>query len=165
MDLRSLTPGGDTRPYRRWRAYGESKLANLLFMLELQRRSMAADLSLTSVAAHPGYTETKLQQTGPAMGGPTIGSRALLVLNKAVGAVCLARRVAAVDGGYAAGARRAVRTWDRAALRAAAADPGWSGCPRPPPTPPSPAGSGRPARRPPASASPNPPDLSAVLPP
>ena len=44
MDLRGLSPGSDTRPYRRWRAYGESKLANLLFMLELQRRSMASDL-------------------------------------------------------------------------------------------------------------------------
>ncbi len=85
IDLRSLTPGGAPRPYRRWRSYAESKLANLLFMLELQRRSMAADLSLTSVGAHPGYTETKLQQTGPAMAGPTIGSRALLVLTKAVG--------------------------------------------------------------------------------
>ena len=84
MDLRALSPGSDTRPYRRWRAYGESKLANLLFMLELQRRSMASDLSLTSVAAHPGYTATGLQQTGPAMGGATVGSRAMTVLNKVV---------------------------------------------------------------------------------
>ena len=84
VDLSSLTPGGDHRPYQRWRSYGESKLANLLFMLELQRRSMASDLSLTSVAAHPGYAATNLQQTGPAMGGATVGSRAMSVLNRVV---------------------------------------------------------------------------------
>jgi NAD(P)-dependent dehydrogenase (short-subunit alcohol dehydrogenase family) len=84
IDLRSLTPGGDPRPYRRWRSYSESKLANLLFMLELQRRSMAGDLSLTSVAAHPGYAATNLQQTGPAMGGATVASRAMTVLNRVV---------------------------------------------------------------------------------
>ena len=84
IDLRSLTPGGDPRPYRRWRAYGESKLANLLFMLELQRRAAAGGLALTSVAAHPGYAETELQQAGPAMGGATIASRAMTVLNKVV---------------------------------------------------------------------------------
>jgi len=84
IDLSSLTPGGDHRPYQRWRSYGESKLANLLFMLELQRRSMASDLSLTSVAAHPGYAATDLQESGPAMGGATMGSRAFAVLNRTV---------------------------------------------------------------------------------
>lgn len=84
IDLRSVTPGGDPRPYKRWRAYGESKLANLLFMLELQRRAVVGDLSLTSVAAHPGYADTSLQQAGPAMGGATPVSRALMVLNRAV---------------------------------------------------------------------------------
>ncbi len=84
IDLSSLTPGGDHRPYQRWRSYGESKLANLLFMLELQRRSMASELSLTSVAAHPGYAATGLQDTGPAMGGATVGSRTMAVLNKVV---------------------------------------------------------------------------------
>jgi NAD(P)-dependent dehydrogenase (short-subunit alcohol dehydrogenase family) len=84
IDLSSLKPGADHRPYQRWRSYGESKLANLLFMLELQRRSMASDLSLTSVAAHPGYTATNLQESGPEMGGATMGSRTLAVLNRAV---------------------------------------------------------------------------------
>jgi NAD(P)-dependent dehydrogenase (short-subunit alcohol dehydrogenase family) len=45
--------------YRRWRAYGQSKLANLLFALELDRRAHGR---LTSVAAHPGYAATHLQQ-------------------------------------------------------------------------------------------------------
>jgi NAD(P)-dependent dehydrogenase (short-subunit alcohol dehydrogenase family) len=51
--------------YRRWRAYGQSKLANLLFMRELDRRARAAGLPLTSVAAHPGYTATNLQFAAP----------------------------------------------------------------------------------------------------
>jgi NAD(P)-dependent dehydrogenase (short-subunit alcohol dehydrogenase family) len=49
------------RRYWRWAAYGQSKLANLLFAFELQRRSEAAGLPLRSVAAHPGYAATNLQ--------------------------------------------------------------------------------------------------------
>ena len=56
------------RNYFRWAAYGQSKLANLLFALELQRR---ADGALTSVAAHPGYAATHLQlQASEATGNP-----------------------------------------------------------------------------------------------
>ena len=51
--------------YMRWTAYGQSKLANLLFALELQRRAVAADLPLRSMAAHPGYAATNLQHAGP----------------------------------------------------------------------------------------------------
>jgi NAD(P)-dependent dehydrogenase (short-subunit alcohol dehydrogenase family) len=49
------------RSYRRWPAYGQSKLANLLFMYELQRRLDAAGSPLRSVAAHPGWAATNLQ--------------------------------------------------------------------------------------------------------
>jgi NAD(P)-dependent dehydrogenase (short-subunit alcohol dehydrogenase family) len=49
------------RSYNRWLAYGQSKLANLLFMYELQRRLDAAGSSSRSVAAHPGYAATNLQ--------------------------------------------------------------------------------------------------------
>lgn len=84
IDLRSLTTDRDFRRYRRWGSYAESKLANLLFMLELQRRSIGAGLTLTSVAAHPGYAATNLQQTGPAMDGATGGSRAMSALNRVV---------------------------------------------------------------------------------
>ena len=45
--------------YGRWRAYGQSKLANLLFVRELQRR--APGTPLLAVAAHPGYANTNLQ--------------------------------------------------------------------------------------------------------
>jgi NAD(P)-dependent dehydrogenase (short-subunit alcohol dehydrogenase family) len=53
------------RRYRRWSAYGQSKLANLLFMRELDRRARAAGLPLVSVAAHPGYSATNLQFAAP----------------------------------------------------------------------------------------------------
>jgi NAD(P)-dependent dehydrogenase (short-subunit alcohol dehydrogenase family) len=54
--------------YMRWTAYGQSKLANLLFAIELQRRAAAADSPLLSMAAHPGYAATNLQHTGPQLG-------------------------------------------------------------------------------------------------
>ena len=47
--------------YQRWRAYGQSKLANLLFMSELQRRLAEAGSDVRAVAAHPGYASTNLQ--------------------------------------------------------------------------------------------------------
>jgi len=47
--------------YSRWRAYGQSKLANLLFMSELQRRLDEAGSSLRALAAHPGWAATNLQ--------------------------------------------------------------------------------------------------------
>jgi NAD(P)-dependent dehydrogenase (short-subunit alcohol dehydrogenase family) len=49
------------RKYDRFAAYGQSKLANLMFCFELQRRATAADTALLSMAAHPGYAATNLQ--------------------------------------------------------------------------------------------------------
>jgi NAD(P)-dependent dehydrogenase (short-subunit alcohol dehydrogenase family) len=51
----------ERKPYRAWRAYGQSKLANLLFTAELQRRLSAAGSEARAVAAHPGYAATNLQ--------------------------------------------------------------------------------------------------------
>jgi NAD(P)-dependent dehydrogenase (short-subunit alcohol dehydrogenase family) len=48
------------RKYNRWGAYGQSKLANLMFCFELQRRAVAAEVALLSMAAHPGYAATNL---------------------------------------------------------------------------------------------------------
>jgi NAD(P)-dependent dehydrogenase (short-subunit alcohol dehydrogenase family) len=53
------------RSYNNWRAYGQSKLANLMFAFELQRRAGAAGTPLRSMAAHPGYARTNLQFAGP----------------------------------------------------------------------------------------------------
>jgi NAD(P)-dependent dehydrogenase (short-subunit alcohol dehydrogenase family) len=49
------------RHYTRWGAYGQSKLADLMFSLELDRRLRASGSSVKSVAAHPGYAATNLQ--------------------------------------------------------------------------------------------------------
>jgi NAD(P)-dependent dehydrogenase (short-subunit alcohol dehydrogenase family) len=52
----------ERRRYERWRAYGQSKLANLLFTLELQRRLEAAGSPVRALAAHPGWAATNLQR-------------------------------------------------------------------------------------------------------
>jgi len=57
------------RGYRKWLAYGQSKLANLLFTFELQRRLAAASKNAIAVACHPGYAATNLQAAGPRMQG------------------------------------------------------------------------------------------------
>jgi NAD(P)-dependent dehydrogenase (short-subunit alcohol dehydrogenase family) len=51
----------ERRNYRPWSAYQQSKLANLLFTLELQRRLTAAGSAVRAVAVHPGYVATNLQ--------------------------------------------------------------------------------------------------------
>jgi NAD(P)-dependent dehydrogenase (short-subunit alcohol dehydrogenase family) len=53
----------ERRRYRRWLAYGQSKLADLMFAYELQRRLQAAGSQLRSLAAHPGYAATELQSS------------------------------------------------------------------------------------------------------
>jgi NAD(P)-dependent dehydrogenase (short-subunit alcohol dehydrogenase family) len=71
------------RRYFRWSAYGQSKLANLLFALELQRRVAAAGSALRSVAAHPGYAATNLQFQANNITGTPIDR----VLNRVTNAV------------------------------------------------------------------------------
>jgi NAD(P)-dependent dehydrogenase (short-subunit alcohol dehydrogenase family) len=51
----------ERRNYQRWPAYGQTKLANLLFTLELQRRLNTAGSAVRALAAHPGYAATNLQ--------------------------------------------------------------------------------------------------------
>ncbi len=57
------------RGYRKWLAYGQSKLANLLFAFELQRRADRTGAKLISVGCNPGYAATNLQSAGPRMQG------------------------------------------------------------------------------------------------
>ena len=59
--------------YERWTAYANSKLANLLHVLELQRLAELAGSRLTAVGAHPGYADTALHTTGPTMQGGLSG--------------------------------------------------------------------------------------------
>ena len=53
------------RSYSSWKAYCQSKLAMLMFALELQRRSDAGGWGLMSNAAHPGFARTDLIANGP----------------------------------------------------------------------------------------------------
>ncbi|MDB6076724.1 MAG: family NAD(P)-dependent oxidoreductase [Akkermansiaceae bacterium] len=57
------------RSYKPWPAYAQSKLATLMFALELQRRSDANGWGLMSNAAHPGYATTDLIANGPGQKG------------------------------------------------------------------------------------------------
>jgi NAD(P)-dependent dehydrogenase (short-subunit alcohol dehydrogenase family) len=66
------------RPYHRMAAYGRSKLANLLFTYELQRRLTAKGLATMAVAAHPGISRTGLFRNSP--GWLRIGSQVLAPL-------------------------------------------------------------------------------------
>lgn len=67
------------RRYNRWRAYGQSKLANLLFAFELDRRLQSAGSPVTSVAAHPGYSATNLQSAAA-----PLADRLLMVVGNAL---------------------------------------------------------------------------------
>lgn len=67
--------------YDKWGAYAQSKLANVLFAYELDRRTTAADASVTSVACHPGYADTDLQRRGPEMAGSTLRLWGMKVAN------------------------------------------------------------------------------------
>jgi NAD(P)-dependent dehydrogenase (short-subunit alcohol dehydrogenase family) len=58
--------------YQKWLAYGRSKLANLLFAIELQRRADRAGAGLVSAACNPGYAATNLQAAGPKMEGSSL---------------------------------------------------------------------------------------------
>jgi NAD(P)-dependent dehydrogenase (short-subunit alcohol dehydrogenase family) len=61
------------RGYRAWAAYAQSKLANLLFAYELQRRVDSAGGGLLSFACHPGWAATNLQAAGFRMRGSRLG--------------------------------------------------------------------------------------------
>jgi NAD(P)-dependent dehydrogenase (short-subunit alcohol dehydrogenase family) len=80
------------RFYQRWLAYGQSKLANLLFTLELQRRLEASGSSAIAVAAHPGWAATNLQTTGRGLTGGAMkavvdGANRLLAQSPQMGAL------------------------------------------------------------------------------
>ena len=80
-------PLGDPRAHRRysrWRVYAQTKLANLLFTFELERRLRRAGLPVAALAAHPGFAGTHLAVNGQL--GTTQGRRAA-ILDAAVRAV------------------------------------------------------------------------------
>lgn len=71
--------------YDAWVAYGQSKLANLLFTLELQRRldaKFAGESPLLALAAHPGYAATELQGKAATLGGSQLQASILAFTNR-----------------------------------------------------------------------------------
>jgi len=71
--------------YSPWEAYGQSKLANLLFAYELDRRLDAADADVTSLGCHPGYADTNLQRRGPEAAGSTLRLWGMKAANAVLG--------------------------------------------------------------------------------
>jgi NAD(P)-dependent dehydrogenase (short-subunit alcohol dehydrogenase family) len=71
--------------YQRWLAYGQSKLANLLFAYELDRRVKKAKIDLRSVTCHPGYSATNLQYQSSRMEGAAVRERFWRVVNALFG--------------------------------------------------------------------------------
>ena len=63
--------------YRPWGAYDQSKLANAMFVLELDRRLRAVGLDIVSAGAHPGFAHTNLQVSGPRSGGTSLVARGM----------------------------------------------------------------------------------------
>ncbi|MGO8862882.1 MAG: oxidoreductase [Acidimicrobiales bacterium] len=87
MDVDDLN--WERRSYKPWAAYSQSKLANLLFVLELERRLSEAGSAVRAVAAHPGYAATNLQgRTGNRISNlaAAIGNR-LIAQSDAMGAL------------------------------------------------------------------------------
>jgi NAD(P)-dependent dehydrogenase (short-subunit alcohol dehydrogenase family) len=100
-------PRAEGAGYRKWEAYGQSKLANLLFTFELDRRMRANGLPVTAVAAHPGYTRTNLVDNGLNRGGRrmvgAIGVAATVLVGQAADQGALPQLMAAVEPGLPGG--------------------------------------------------------------
>jgi NAD(P)-dependent dehydrogenase (short-subunit alcohol dehydrogenase family) len=79
----------DRRSYKPWRAYSQSKLANLLFVLELERRLRMDGSAVRAFAVHPGYAATNLQgRTGSSLSNlaGAVGNR-LIAQSQEMGAL------------------------------------------------------------------------------
>ena len=68
------------RSYVPWDAYNNSKLANILFALELDRRAKAAGSRLASLPVHPGISKTSIVDNGPGTGSKDLKVRVLKVI-------------------------------------------------------------------------------------
>ena len=70
------------RRYGKWRAYAQSKLANLLFTYELDRRAAREGTALVSTAGHPGYASTHLQAAAPEASGSRVMAKVMDLGNR-----------------------------------------------------------------------------------
>jgi NAD(P)-dependent dehydrogenase (short-subunit alcohol dehydrogenase family) len=107
------------RRYQRWLAYGQSKLANLLFGFELARRLESARRGVVSAACHPGYSATNLQFVGARMDGSRTWELVMTAANRVLsqpadmGALptLYAATAPGVAGGQYFGPDRLFETW------------------------------------------------------
>ena len=99
MDLGDLL--WERRPYDRWQAYSQSKLANLLFTFELDRRLRAEEAVTAALAAHPGGSRTGLGNTGHGLTNRLLPAWKLFAQSAAQGALPFVR--AATDPAAQAG--------------------------------------------------------------
>jgi NAD(P)-dependent dehydrogenase (short-subunit alcohol dehydrogenase family) len=93
-------PLAEPRRYRRWGTYAQSKLANLLFTFELDRRLRAAGVPVAALAAHPGFAGSHLVvngQLGRASGAATILDAAVRAVSQSVADGALPTLRAATD--------------------------------------------------------------------
>jgi len=72
------------KKYRAWGAYGQSKLANLLFTTEFSRRLELGDYSVSAVAAHPGFSATNLQGAASKMRGNSLEFRVTQLMSSVI---------------------------------------------------------------------------------
>ena len=91
LDLDDLN--WERKRYSKWDAYGKSKLANLTYTFELDRRLKKSGSNVMTVAAHPGYSATNLMFVGPAQEKSALGKfimdagNALFAQSAAMGAL------------------------------------------------------------------------------
>ncbi len=71
--------------YDPWGAYGQSKVANIQFAIELNRRLVAANAPVSSLAADPGFTDTNLQKESVRLSGGERGSRFFAAVTPIIG--------------------------------------------------------------------------------
>ena len=69
------------KKYNRTGVYAQSKLANLLFAFELNRKFQEHNINAIALGVHPGYSATNLQSNGPSLGGASIFSRMYKISN------------------------------------------------------------------------------------
>jgi NAD(P)-dependent dehydrogenase (short-subunit alcohol dehydrogenase family) len=91
------------RRYQRWLAYGSSKLANLLFAYELQRRLARAGRPVRSIAAHPGLTSTEGQRRDTSLQGKILAGGAAQPVEMGALPLLYAATAPDVPGGACAG--------------------------------------------------------------
>ena len=68
--------------YQKWTVYGATKLANLLFVAEVERLRIANNWSFIPIAVHPGYSDTNLQAVASQMRGAAMEEKVTMAINK-----------------------------------------------------------------------------------